>query len=126
MERHLALLGVLATVWGALAALVGVSLLLLAAGALAEVLVPEGLGLAAGLTAAAFGLIGLLAVAFGGAHAWSAALLRRQRPAGRILMLALAGIDLLVLPFGTALGVYAFWVLLPHAGARIFTVSRKG
>lgn len=126
MERHLALLGVLATVWGALAALVGVSLLLLAAGAFAEVLVPEGLGLAASLTAAAFGLIGMLAVAFGGAHAWSAALVRRQRPAGRILMLALAGIDLLVLPFGTALGVYALWVLLPHAGARLFTASRKG
>jgi hypothetical protein len=126
VERHLALLGVLATVWGALAALVGVSLLLLAAGAFAEVLAPAGLGLAAGLTALAFGLFGVLAVAFGAAHAWSAALMGRRRPSGRILMLALAGVDLLVLPFGTALGVYACWVLLPHAGSRLFTASRKG
>ena len=43
-------------------------------------------------------------------------LLRRRRPLGRILMLALALVNLLVLPFGTALGVYALWMLLTNDG----------
>ena len=37
-------------------------------------------------------------------------------PLGRILSLALAVVNLLVLPFGTALGVYALWVLLTNDG----------
>jgi hypothetical protein len=128
VERHLALLAVLAAVWGALAALVGVSLLLLAAGAFSQGLVPTGpaLGVAAGLTAAAVAIFGLIAVTWGAAHLWVSAMLRRHRPVGRLLMLGLAGVDLLVLPFGTALGAYAFWVLLTHGGDRLFTVGRKG
>ena len=38
--------------------------------------------------------------------------LGRRRPAARVWALALAVPDLLVVPFGTALSVYAFWVLL--------------
>ena len=68
----------------------------------------------------------LIAVAWGAAHLWVSAMLRRHRPVGRLLMLGLAGVDLLVLPFGTALGAYAFWVLLTHGGDRLFTVGRKG
>jgi hypothetical protein len=47
-------------------------------------------------------------------------MMRRHRPAGRVLMLALGVINLLVLPFGTALGVYALWVLLTHDGRQLF------
>ena len=56
MERHVNLLGTLATLWGALAMLVGVSMLLLAAGALAELLAPVAnrVDFAASLTAAVF------------------------------------------------------------------------
>ena len=57
---------------------------------------------------------------FGGAHIWAAALLRGHKPFGRILMLALALANLLVIPFGTALGVYAMWVLLKNDAHRLF------
>lgn len=116
------MLGILTSLWGALAMLVGVSLLLLSAGALAILWGPDGatVGFAAGLTAGAFAGLGLLALLWGGVHVWSAVLLRRHAPAGRILLLALAVVNLLVLPFGTGLGVYALWVLLTHEGRRLF------
>ena len=34
--------------------------------------------------------------------------------------LALATVNLLVLPFGTALGIYALWVLLTNEGRKLF------
>ena len=102
--------------------LIGVSMLLLSAGAVAELLDSAGTGVefAAGLTAAAHALIGVISLLYGGAHAWASVLLRRRTPLGRVLMLALALVDLVVLPFGTALGVYALWVLLTNEGRRLF------
>ena len=122
MERHARLLGVLAALWGALAMLVGVSMLLLSAGALAILLGPDGdaLGFAAGLTAAGFASIGVFTLLWGAAHLWTASLLRRRASAGRVLMLGLSVPNLLVLPFGTALGAYALWVLLTNDGRRLF------
>jgi hypothetical protein len=122
MDRHINLLGVLASLWGALAILVGVSMLLLAAGAVAAALDPLGAatGLAAGVTAAVFALIGVFALLWGGAHSWAAILLKRRRPLGRVLSLGLAIVNLLVLPFGTAFGAYALWVLLTNDGRRLF------
>ncbi len=121
MERHVNLLGILATLWGALAMLVGVSMLLLAAGAFVQVFNPIGnVGFAAGLTAGVFAMIGAFGLLWGGAHVWVAMLLRRREPFGRVAMLGLALINLLVLPFGTALGIYALWVLLTNAGRHLF------
>lgn len=125
MERHLRLLQVLASLWGALSVLVGVSMLLLAAGAWAES--RESLGtveFAAGLTTLVFAAIGVFALIWGGAHAWAASLLGRRQPVGRFLTLALALVNLLVLPFGTALGAYALWVLLTDGGRRLFEPAR--
>jgi len=120
MERHVSLLGILASLWGALAAIIGVAMLLLAAGALAELLAPleASVSFAAGLAAVGFALFGVFALVFGAAHIWAAALLRGHKPVGRILMLALAIGNLLVIPFGTALGVYALWVLLTNEPCR--------
>lgn len=122
MDRHARLLGVLAALWGGLTILVGISMLLLSAGALAILVGPDGdaLGFAAGLTSAAFASIGVFALLWGVAHVGAASLLRRRRPAGRVLMLGLGVVNLLVLPFGTALGVYALWVLLTNEGRRLF------
>jgi hypothetical protein len=121
MQRHVQLLGMLWSVWGALSILVGVSLLLLAAGALAPVMEPAGeRAFAAGLTAAVFALVGGFALLWGGAHVWAGVLLHRRLPLGRILSLALAVVNLLVLPFGTALGAYALWVLLTNEGRKLF------
>jgi hypothetical protein len=122
MHRHVDLLGILASLWGALAMLVGVSMLLLSAGALAAALDPIGgaMELAAGLTAGVFAVIGLFALLWGGAHSWAAHLLKRRRPLGRVVALGLAVVNLLVLPFGTAFGAYALWVLLADEGRRLF------
>ena len=48
------------------------------------------------------------------------ALLRRRLAIGRQMSLALAVVNLLILPFGTALGVYALWILLTSDGRRLF------
>jgi hypothetical protein len=87
VERHVSLLAVLANLWGGLAALVGVSLLLLAGGALAILWGPDGeaVALAAGLTAAVFTTVGVFSLLWGIAHIWVAMLLRRHDPAGRRL-----------------------------------------
>ena len=126
MKRHVDLLGTLASLWGALAMLVGVSMLLLAAGALAELLAPVAnrVDFAASLTAAVFVFIGVFALIWGGAHVWAAVLLKRRRPSGRVLSLALALVNLLVLPFGTAFGAYALWVLLRDEGRQLFEPAR--
>ena len=106
--------------------LVGVSLLLLSGGAVSELIDPvsAAVELAAGLTTLVFALIGLFAVLWGGAHIWAAVLLQRRRPFGRIVTLALAVVNLLALPYGTALGIYALWVLLTNEGRRLFEPAR--
>jgi hypothetical protein len=125
VDRHVRLLGILASLWGALAALVGISMLLLAAGAMAIVDDPEGerVALAAGLTAAIFASIGVFSLVWGLGHLWVAVLLRRRDYRGRIVMLGLAIVNLLVFPFGTALGGYALWVLLSHEGRHMFETT---
>ena len=126
MERHVKILAILSSLWGALAILVGLCMLVLSGGALAFLTTPQGepVGLAAGLTAGVFAIIGVFALLWGGAHVWSAVLLRRREPLGRILGLALALVNLLVLPFGTALGIYALWVLLTNEGRRLFEYNQ--
>lgn len=125
MERHVRLLAILASLWGALATLVGLSMLLLAAGALAILFGPEGeaVAFAAGLTAAVFASIGGFTLLWGLVHIWVATRLRRRDALGRVVMLGLAVVNLLVFPFGTALGAYALWVLLANEGRRLFEAA---
>ena len=122
MERHVTLLRMLAALAGALSLLVGVSMVFLAIGAIVEVSSPEGAGVAvaAGVTAMTFGLCALCALAWGAAHLRAASLLRQRRPSGRLLMMGLGICDLVLLPFGTALGVYALWVLASPASQSLF------
>jgi hypothetical protein len=126
MERHVRLLGILASLGGKLAMLVGVSMLLLSAGALAEMVnsPDSGVEFAAGVTAAVFAVIGAFALLWGGAHVWAAVLLARRQPFGRVLTLALALVNLVALPFGTAFGIYACWTLLTNEGRRLFEPIR--
>ena len=46
--------------------------------------------------------------------------LLKYRPWARILALIVAVLHLFSFPFGTALGVYAFWVLLSAQSAPVF------
>lgn len=117
MRSHVNLLGILQLTWGGMGLLLGASLLLLAAGAAAIARTTPGDPLTAGVTALLF-VVFATAVALGGwANAWVGRALRQHRSPGRTGALLLAVMNLFVLPFGTALAIYTFWVLL-HDDAR--------
>jgi hypothetical protein len=117
MRSHVNLLGILQLTWGGMGLLLGVSLLLLAAGAVAIARTTPGDPLTAGMTALLF-VVFATALALGGwANAWVGRALRQHRSPGRTGALLLAVMNLFVLPFGTALAIYTFWVLL-HDDAR--------
>ncbi len=130
MAQHVDLLGLLYLIWGALALVVGVAILVLALGALAIIVSadqPEHTpGLAASITAVGFFLLGAGGLVWGAVHAWSGYALRRRRAWARLVVLALAILNLFFLPFGTALGAYAFWVLLTEPGRRLFEPAAGG
>lgn len=117
MIPHLTLLTVLHRVWGALGLLLGVSTFMLAAGAVAIGVTTGGGEIAAGITAAAFAACAVALLAVGAANVWAGQAMQRRQPNGRVAALALGVLNLFVLPFGTALAIYAFWVLL-HNEAR--------
>jgi hypothetical protein len=125
MRPHLRLLGVLQLTWGAIGLLLGVSTLLLAIGALAIGLMQSGDSVASGVTAMTFGIFAAALLLGGAANAWAGRALRRQEPAGRSAVLWLAVPNLFVLPFGTALGVYALWVLLHNESRAVFVVPAR-
>lgn len=121
MSRHVRLLAALYLGWAAFSLLVGLSTLFLAFGALALALTSpvESGEVAAGLTAATFALVGLMAIGWAGIHAMEGVGLRRGVHWSRTLGLALGAVNLILLPFGTALGVYALWVLLSAETRRL-------
>jgi hypothetical protein len=99
------------------------SLLLLAVGA-ADV-ARTGDAMTAAFTALLFVLFAAALGAAGWANAWAGRAIRAHRPLGRSFSLALAVLNLFVLPFGTALGIYAFWVLLHDESRALFEPSTR-
>ena len=103
--------------------LLGVSTLLLAMGAVAIGVWSADDRMAAGITAGGFVVFAIALLAGGGINAWAGRGLRRRQPHGRTAVLWLAVLNLFVLPFGTALGIYAFWVLLHNESRTLFVRS---
>jgi hypothetical protein len=124
MPSHVDFLGVLFIVWGLLTTLIGVSTLALGAAAVALIASAsrdgDTSGFAAGLTAVVFTTLAIIAIVWGTAHVVVGVPLRRRRAWARMLALMLGSVDLLLLPYGTALGVYALWVLLNEKGKELF------
>ena len=120
MIPHLVLLAVLQQVWGVIGVMLGASTLMLAAAAAAIGWTTGGDQIAAGVTALAFTVCATALLLAGAANAWVGAALRRREPRGRMSALALAVPNLFVLPFGTALGIYALWVLLHNETRLMF------
>jgi hypothetical protein len=112
VTSHVKLLGILQVVWGSIGLLLGLSTLTLAAGAAAVGFTSEGREVTAGVTAAAFAVSAAALLVAGLMNAWAGSAIRRRQPFGRLAALGLAVPNLFVLPFGTALGIYAMWVLL--------------
>lgn len=121
MDAHVALTGVLFIVWGSLTILIGVSTLALGVGAIALMASASHPGVAAGFLAATFTTLAILAIVWGAAHVGVGVYLRRRIHWSRLAALMLATIDLLLLPYGTALGCYALWVLLSEKGKAMYS-----
>jgi hypothetical protein len=130
MTSHADFVGILFVVWGLLTALVGLSTLALGFGAVALIMSAsrggEGGQVAAGMTAAAFTVLALIAIVWGIAHVVVGVPLRRRRSWARLAALMLGAVDLLLLPYGTALGAYAIWVLLSEEGKALFAEAGAG
>lgn len=124
MTRHVDFLAQLYRVWGAVFLIVGAAALALAGGAaaIARVSGPVATGsdVAAGFTAVVIGGLSVLALIWAGLHTWVGRALSRHGPRARLFALGLAVGNLPLLPFGTALGAYACWVLLHNDGRQVF------
>ena len=124
MASHVNFVGILFIIWGVLTALVGLSTLALGLGAVALITSASRGGgsghFAAGLTAAAFAALALMAIVWGVGHVLIGVPLRRRRHWARLLALMLGSVDLLLVPYGTALGCYTLWVLLSEQGKKLF------
>jgi hypothetical protein len=125
MKSHVDFLGILFVVWGLLTVVIGVSTLALGVGAVTLITSSNqgnGSHVAAGITAVAFTTLAFLAMLWGTAHVVVGVPLRRYRPWSRLIALMLGSVDLLLLPYGTALGVYALYVLLNEEGKALFSL----
>jgi hypothetical protein len=125
MKPHVDFLGILFIVWGLLTVVVGLSTLALGVGAVALIASASRAGgsqVAAGITAAAFTTLAFIAILWGAAHVIVGVPLRRHKPASRLIAHMLGSVDLLLLPYGTALGVYALYVLLNEKGKALFSL----
>jgi hypothetical protein len=124
IDTHLDLLAWLHWLWAGFNAAIGIAM---AAFAVAAMLAGRSAGLpdasfAASVTAGAFLVIALAALAWSAAHAWCARALGRRDPFGRLVTLGLAVCDALLAPLGTLLAAYTIWLLLQESGRRRFGV----
>jgi hypothetical protein len=120
MRPHVNLLGLLQLAWGGMGLLLSLSLLLLAAGAGAIAYSARTDAFTAMFTALLF-IIFAAALALGGwANTWIGRGLRQHRPAARTGALAISVVNLFVLPFGTGLAIYTYWVLLHNEARALF------
>jgi hypothetical protein len=120
MKSHVNLLGLLQLAWGGMGLLLALSLLLLAVGAGAIARTAQVDRFTPTLTALLF-VFFAAALALGGwLNAWVGRALREHRPHGRTGALAMSVVNLFVLPFGTALAIYTYWVLLHNDARALF------
>ncbi|HEY0591275.1 MAG TPA: hypothetical protein VGF40_05880 [Thermoanaerobaculia bacterium] len=117
MNQHVTILAVLYIICGAILLLIGGGLFMIIAGAGA---------ISGDLEAAA--ITGIVGVALGGfflvlsvPSIIAGVGLLGMRPWARILTLILGAFQILNFPFGTALGIYTFWVLLNDQTVAAFT-----
>jgi hypothetical protein len=119
MRVHVDILARLHVLWGVFGLLTGGSLVTIAAGAAAAPGLSDSSASVVS-TVALLALIGVLLAAAGAVALGVGRLLGRRRAGARLAALLLAGPNLLLAPFGTALGIYTCWVLLNDDARRAF------
>jgi hypothetical protein len=124
VKRHVDFLSWLHLAWGVIFLLVALAGGALATGAFA---IASGSGpvavaspMAARLTGFTLVIVSVTALLWAALHIWIGRALGAYRPWARLLALGLAVVNLVLLPFGTALGAYACWVLLKDEGRKLF------
>ena len=124
MKRHVDFLSTLYVAWGAIFALVAIAGFALAGGAfaIAQSTGPVRFGseMAARLTGVTITIISLISLVWAVLHLVVGRMLKKYRPSARLMALGLAIGNVILLPFGTALGGYALWALLKDEGRRLF------
>jgi threonine/homoserine efflux transporter RhtA len=124
VKRHVDFLSTLYVTWGVIFAFVAVAGFALAGGAfaIAESSGPVRFGseMAARLTGVTITIISLIALVWAVLHIFVGRQLKKLRPSARLMAIGLAVGNMILFPFGTALGGYAGWVLVNEEGRRIF------
>jgi hypothetical protein len=124
VKRHVDFLSTLYITWGAIFALVAIAGFALAGGAFAIAQstgsVRFGSEMAARLTGVTISIVSLIALVWAILHLVVGRQLKKYRASARLLALGLAIGNVILLPFGTALGGYALWALLKDEGRRLF------
>ena len=124
MKRHVDFLSTLYVAWGAIFALVAVAGFALAGGAFAIAgssgPVRFGSEMAARLTGVTITIIAIIALVWALLHLFVGRQLKQYRPSARLMTIGLAIGNMILFPFGTALGAYAVWVLLNEEGRKLF------
>ena len=116
---HLQLLGIL---WLALGAFRMIPALVMIALAVARILppgVPEFVRAVLPMLGVLFLVVGMVSIVTGGG------LFARQSWARR-LAIVFGGLNLVDIPFGTALGIYTLWVLIPEESEREYNLIVRG
>ena len=115
MEHHIKTLGILFVIWGILSILFGLFIIMLFAmggiisGEREAMLVLTIIG----------SIIGGFALITGIPEIMSGVGLLKFKRWSRILAIIMAAINIIDLPFGTALGIYALWVLVKPESERL-------
>ena len=126
METHVKVVGILWIIWGALGLIIGifVASILIGAGLIANIESgdTEPLGI---LTIIATFITGLFLILSLPDIIVGIGIMKRKQW-GRILGFILAALNLLSIPFGTALSIYTFFVLLSPESQKIFEHKESG
>lgn len=119
MRQHIDVLGWLHMIWGGFGLLTGTSLLILAGGA-RQAFASEAYGPGERAAVLLLAGVGGLLMISGLIHVAAGWYLRRLHGFARMAALILAVPAVIIVPFGTALGGYTFWVLLNNDARRTF------
>jgi hypothetical protein len=106
--------------------LAGVALAVLAVGTHAALAAEGSIGAAPRAAVWLMAVTGAAMIVFGAACFLIGRRIRRLEARGRLAAIALAIPNLLVIPFGTALGIYTFWVLLNNDARAAFGWPPRG
>ncbi len=117
MEKHIDVIGALWIVWGAIGVIFGLFIL----GVLFGISFIPDMGYEAPIILRTVGLgVGLFFVVLSAPEVIAGIGLLKRQEWGRVLVLVEAFLNLIVIPFGTILGIYSIVILLNDETAQLF------